>query len=53
MRTWKKSVYLDSEAVDSLKLLVKEWFYYNWIKLNSMSQIIMALVQLYKSNNDK
>ncbi len=45
MRIWKKSVYLDSEAVDALKKLVKEWYYYNWIRLNSMSQVVLALIK--------
>ena len=48
-RDWKKSVYLDEEAVDQLKDLVKNWFTFNWIKLNTMSQVILALIQEHKN----
>lgn len=43
-RDGKKSVYLDAEAVDALKAEIDKWFYYKWIRLNSMSQIIIALL---------
>lgn len=43
-RPGKKTVYLDSNAVDNLKTLLKEWYYHDWIKLNTMSQLIIALI---------
>ena len=52
MRDWKKSVYLDAEAVDSLKSVIKQGFYYNWIKLSTMSQVILGLIKEHNTKKE-
>lgn len=49
-REWKKSLYIDWNAVDMLKELIEEGFYYKWIKLITIWQVITALVNEYKEN---
>lgn len=46
-REGKKSLYIESEAVDMLKKAIDEWFYYKWIRLVTISQVIVALLNEY------
>lgn len=46
-REGKKSLYLEAEAVDMLKEAINEWFYYKGIKLVTISQIVVALLNDY------
>ncbi len=51
-RPGKKSLYLDAEVVDLLKEEIAHWFFYKWLKLNTMSQVIMALFNEYKERRE-
>lgn len=52
MREWKSSIYLDAEAVNAFKKAVKDGFYYNWIRLTSISQVMIALLNEHNKNKD-
>lgn len=50
MREGRKSVYLEANAVDTLKELINEGFDFHWVRLNNMSQVIIALIKEHKQN---
>lgn len=52
-REGKKSLYVDGSAVDMLKKLIDDWFYYKSIKLVTIWQVITALINEHNERNGK